>query len=260
MAERSYAVLRRPPSTHLLGRRIAGDYSQESATPPKADLLAWGQSAGQGRQGRSWSSPPGGIYATLIRSLAADPGDATGTPAASAPANLLQTLPLLVATTLCETLNDDLAGRCRLKWPNDLLVDGRKLGGILIDATSRGNAAAGGPGALAVISFGINHGPVDQPEATSLEREAPGGTPLVDLALRLIEAVDHALEGGFSEADVVGRYRRLSLHRPGDALCCRLCGSEVEGVFQGFDRHGFLRLSVGGEERLLTAGEISDHG
>ncbi len=250
LAERGFAVLRQPLSTHLLGRRIAREYSQESAWPPKADLLAWRQEAGQGRGGRSWSSPPGGVYATLIRPLTADVA--------------LQTLPLKVATTLCEALNDDLDGRCRLKWPNDLLVGGRKLGGILIDVASRGAAPDGSSSAeapgLAVVSFGVNHRHPDQPGATSMEREAAGRTLLADLAVRLVEAVDGALEAGPPVADVVGRYRQFSLHRPGDALRCRLRGDEVEGVFQGFDRHGFLRLEVGGEERLLTAGEIIDHG
>ena len=60
-------------------------------------------------------------------------------------------------------------------------------------------------------------------------------------------------------ADVIGRYRQLSLHRPGDTLCCRLRDDRIEGVFQGFDRRGFLRIRIGDEERLLTAGEVVDH-
>ncbi len=241
-------------STHLLGRRIANEYSQESAQPPKTDLLAWQQSAGHGREGRPWSSPPGGVYATLVRSLAADTG--------------LQTLPLLVATALCEALNAELAGRCRLKWPNDLLVGGRKLGGILIDVTSRGavpseamltSPPSGGAAGLAVISFGVNHGDLNQAGVTSLEREAPGRTLLTEVAVRLVEAVDSALERDPPAADVVDSYTRFSLHRPGDSLRCRVLGEEIEGVFQGFDRNGFLRLLVGGEERLLTAGEIADN-
>ncbi len=255
LAERGFAILRHPESTHLLGRRIANEYSQESARPPMTDLLAWRQSAGHGRAGRPWSSPAGGIYATLIRSLATD--------------DSLQTLPLLVANALCEALNAELDGCCRLKWPNDLLVGGRKLGGILIDAASRGPEAHGGSSEavrLAVISFGVNHRDLDQAGepglegATSLEREAPGRTNLVDVAVRLVEAIDAALDLDLPAAEVVDRYRRLSLHRPGDPLCCRVLGDELEGTFQGFDRNGFLRLRVGDEERLLTAGEIADDG
>lgn len=245
LAERGLAILRRPRSTHLLGRRIAHEHTQEHATPPKTDLVAWRQTAGEGRGGHSWTSPPGGVYATLIRSLRVD--------------SSLQTLPLRVATVLCETLNADLAGRCRLKWPNDLLVDGRKLGGILIDVISPGSAAESNEG-LAVISFGVNHAQPDQAGATSMEQEAPDKTTLGELVVRLVVAVDGALEEDLTAADVVDHYRELSLHQPGDALSCLLQGDRIEGIFQGFDEHGFLRLQVGGEERLLTAGEVLDHG
>ena len=111
-----------------------------------------------------------------------------------------------------------------------------------------------------VISFGVNHWDLDLAGVTSLEREAPGRTTLADVAVRLVEAVDDALERRPEAADVVGRYRQLSLHSPGDALRCRVLGDELEGIFQGFDRNGFLRLLVGDEERLLTAGEISNDG
>ncbi len=239
IAREALVILRRPASTHLLGRRIVEEYSQEGARPPAADFVAWRQTAGMGREQRSWTSPPGGVYATLVRPLP--------------PAVVSQILPSLVAVALCETVNLDLDGRCRLKWPNDLLVDGLKLGGILIDVISRGDS-----GELAVISFGINHRRIDLPGTTSLEGEAAGRKPLADLTARLVEAVDAALTAGAPVSEVAARYRRLSLHRPGDVIRCRLGDDVVEGVFDGFDRHGFLRLRVGGEERLLTAGEVAD--
>lgn len=226
------------PSTHLLARRIVREYSDESAEVPAADVLAWRQTAGQGRGGRRWSSPAGaGVYATLIRPLAAAP---------------LQALPLLVAIALCEALNLYLQGRCRLKWPNDLLVEGRKLGGILIDATSDPDG-----GGTAIISFGVNHGrEIDVPGATSLERLMPAGVSLVDLTAQLVEAIDSALSEPGSAEQAITRYQGLSLHRVGEALRCRVGGDELEGVFQGFDEHGFLRLLVAGVERLVTAGEV----
>ena len=238
-------VLKQPTSTHLLARRIVEEYSAESAQAPPSDFLAWHQTEGRGRrEGRSWSSPAGGgVYATLIRSLAA---------------TTLQTLPLLVAVALCEALNTQLAGRCRLKWPNDLWVAGRKLAGILIDATSRGQ---GEGERLAVISFGVNHGRrLDQAGATSMEIEAPGGKPLPELAAQLVEAVDRALADPPPADEIIARYRKLSLHRAGDVLRCRVGEEEIEGVFEGFDRRGFLRLVVDGEERLVTAGEVRSEG
>jgi len=110
-------------STHRLGRRIVRDYLREGTEPPAADVLAWRQSAGEGRDGRGWSSPPGGgVYASLVRPLAAE--------------TRVQTLPILVAVAVAEVLDRYLGGRCRLKWPNDLMVGERKLGGLLIDVVS----------------------------------------------------------------------------------------------------------------------------
>ena len=234
-------VLQSTPSTHQLARRIAQEYSDESAQAPAADFLAWQQTAGQGRHGRSWSSPGGaGVYATLIRRLAS---------------SALQTLPLLVATALGETLNHLVDDRCRLKWPNDLWVEGHKLGGILIDAQSRGDAEG-----VAVVSFGVNYGrAMEVAGATSVELLAPGRTSLPELVVNLVTAIDGALARSATASEVVERYRRLSLHRPGETLRCRTGDDEIEGVFAGFDQRGFLRLAVDGEERLLAAGEIDDH-
>ena len=169
-------------------------------------------------------------------------------PLAAAP---LQALPVLVAIALCECLNLHLGGRCRLKWPNDLLVDGSKLGGILIDATSHADGCG-----TAIISFGVNHDEIDVPGATSLERLVPGKVSLIDLTVQLIEAVDDGLAAPVAAEETIPRYQGLSLHRVGEAMRCRVGGDELEGVFQGFDEHGFLRLLVAGEERLVTAGEV----
>ena len=81
-------------------------------SPPPALLVAWEQSEGRGRRGRTWVSPPGrGVYASLLTPL---PGDAD-----------LHTLPLLAGVGLCRAANrhlPDAGPRCRLKWPNDLLL------------------------------------------------------------------------------------------------------------------------------------------
>lgn len=238
-------LLERPVSTHLLARRIVQEYAAESSWAPTADLLAWHQTGGLGREGRTWSSRPGrGVYVSLIRPL-----EAKGSSVSP------QTLPLLVATALCETLNLYLAGRCRLKWPNDLLVSGRKLAGVLIDTTSRG-----AEGAMAVISFGVNHGAIDEPGATAVETEAPGVVSMPGLTAELVAAVDVALESKAEKEQVVADYCALSLHRPGDTLRCRIRGEDVEGFFVGFDANGFLRLRVGDDERLVVAGEVRQDG
>ncbi len=248
-------------STLLLGRRIVEEYAREGTVAPDADIVAWRQLAGRGRRGRTWSSPPGcGVYATLIRAQP-EPG-------------ALQLLPLLTAVACCENLNRYLGGRCRLKWPNDLLVGDSKLGGLLIEAITQSEQMQ-----VAIISLGINYSAdlaaLAEARATSLHHEmsAPpaargtsAGSPgkavpsLAGLAVDLIAGLDEELDRGAPASEVLRRYQRLSSYRPGDFLRCQLDSHLLEGRFLGFDEHGFLRLEVGGEERLLSTGEILSGG
>ncbi|MEM1206861.1 MAG: biotin--[acetyl-CoA-carboxylase] ligase [Acidobacteriota bacterium] len=230
-------------STHHLGRRLAREYISEGGSPPPADIFAWEQSESVGRHGRSWSSPRGaGVYATLVRPLDEAP---------------LQLLPLQVAVSLCQTLNGLLDDRCRLKWPNDLVCNSRKLGGILIDSFSRGD----GP-PVAVISFGVNHSrdldALGEPAATSLLAEGSPPVGLAELTDRLVADLDRRLSD--TDGDVVPTYRDLSAHRPGEALVCRHGDETICGRFRGIDPQGFLLLEVEGEERRLAAGDIESHG
>ncbi|MEM7582667.1 MAG: biotin--[acetyl-CoA-carboxylase] ligase [Acidobacteriota bacterium] len=241
-------ILRCPASTHQLARRIVVEYGDESAVAPASDFLAWQQSEGHGREGRLWSSPPGaGVYATLIRPLE-HPDPELAVP--------VQTLPLRVACALAESINLLLAGKCRLKWPNDLLVGGRKLGGILIDVVSRAEA----PG-VAVISFGINYAAeCEVPGATSLLDEAATSLDLPGFAAQLVAAVDRSLKRAESAEDTAERFAELAIHQPGDSLSWQYDGTELEGIFRGFDEHGFLRLEVDGELRVLTSGDVASVG
>jgi BirA family transcriptional regulator, biotin operon repressor / biotin---[acetyl-CoA-carboxylase] ligase len=246
-------VLRRVTSTNQLARSIVADYESEAQDLHPLLIVALEQSGGRGRQGRSWASPAGkGVYATRVLSLR-DPG-------------LLQALPLLVGLGLCRALSRHLPVPCRLKWPNDLVVETpagrRKIGGILIEALVRP-----GEGAAAIIGFGVNHshGGEDLPDlqetATSLE-QLGGQVPLAELTWDLVAGLEreltHLEDDLVSDdlADTVARYRELSVHRPGDALSCRVGEQVVEGTFLGFDEHGRLRLNCGGEEILVSSGEV----
>jgi len=247
-------------STHRLGRRIVRDYLREGTEPPAADVLAWRQSAGEGRDGRGWSSPPGGgVYASLVRPLAAE--------------TRVQTLPILVAVAVAEVLDRYLGGRCRLKWPNDLMVGERKLGGLLIDVVSaprrdatRSPSTRGSRGAVAIFGIGVNHGggaELDPLRATSLEAEAARADldpppPLATVTREVLEAVDRELGENPGVEELMERYRRRSIHRPGDRIRCRLPGEEVVGSFRGFDDNGFLLLEVAGEERRIQVGVVGD--
>ncbi len=208
---------------------------------PVLAIVAREQTAGRGRQGRTWVSESDvGIYATIVRPVAAG--------------SCLQTLPLLVAIGLARSLRD-LGCEVGLKWPNDLLVDGKKLGGVLIETLSRPDETV-----VAIIGFGINHGHRDDqlptPVSTSLRLQVE---PLPDLPT----VVGAVLRGVDAELSHLGdipyareRYEELSIHDRGEQLRFTMGGQEIEGTFLGFDERGFLRLEVSGREKILASGEI----
>ncbi|MEM1176828.1 MAG: biotin--[acetyl-CoA-carboxylase] ligase [Acidobacteriota bacterium] len=233
---------RRTPSSHQTARRLIEEYGSEESMPPRIDIVAFEQTAGRGREDRPWSSPAeAGLYASLVR------------PVSSA---AVPYLPLLVPVALTETLAAETGGRCRIKWPNDLVVEGKKLAGILIDAKAQGDQHA------AVISFGINvTADVDrfgQANATSLGVFAEPRS-LATLFEDTIDAVDAALSAA-PEPSLFDRYRSLSQHRDGDRLRWRQGEENVEGFFRGFEPDGRLRLEVNGEVTRVAAGTLLEAG
>ncbi|HVR30282.1 MAG TPA: biotin--[acetyl-CoA-carboxylase] ligase [Thermoanaerobaculia bacterium] len=227
-------------STNTLARRLLEEAWTGPGPCPEVVIVALEQTAGRGRQGRSWVSRRGlGVYVTLL--AAVDEAE-------------LQTLPLLVGVGLARALRR-LGCPVRLKWPNDLQVDGRKLGGILIESISREASTA-----AAIIGFGVNHGHLRRelptPIAISLREVLDPLPPLPELIADLVEAV--AVERAHAgDADYARQaYEELTVHRPGQTLRCRVAHEDLEGVFLGFDERGFLRLAVDGGERRVASGEI----
>lgn len=251
-------LLRTVGSTNALARRIADEYAEEGIDLRPALLVAFEQTAGRGRQGRTWSSPPGaGAYVTLLWPL---PGP-----------EVLPNLPLVVPVALAAALDRHLpaARPAGIKWPNDLLVGGRKIGGVLIDGLAAGE---GGGAGVALIGFGVNRAQVADElaglggavPATSLAVEAPPAPPAARLVWDLVTAVAEGLADAGDRRRAVAAYARRSVHRPGDPVRCRTAEETLEGRFRGFDERGFLRLELtraatgrrSGEEVLMRAGEV----
>jgi BirA family transcriptional regulator, biotin operon repressor / biotin---[acetyl-CoA-carboxylase] ligase len=259
LARENVVLLEQVGSTNLLARSILREYVKECEEMPPVLVVAWEQTAGRGRQGRSWSSPPGrGVYATLAFQVAAP--------------EELQALPLLAGVGLSRTLDRLLPVPCRLKWPNDLLVGRRKIGGILIETVVQPDECV-----AAVLGFGVNLdlGEDELPDerATSLRLEGGAPVSLAELTWELATGLERELAHRGDPAYAVEAYRERSVHRPGDHLVVRmdgrLDGEVVEGTFAGFDEHGLLLLDpVGGRAgepaeggRLrLSAGEVITEG
>jgi BirA family biotin operon repressor/biotin-[acetyl-CoA-carboxylase] ligase len=233
-------VADRIDSTNTLARRLFDEAWTGSGSGPEALIAALEQTAGRGRQGRGWVSRRGlGVYATLLLAV----GEKE-----------LQTLPLLVGIGLARALRE-LGCPARLKWPNDVQVAGRKLGGILIESISRDAT-----GAAAIIGFGVNHGhhaaELPTPASTSL-RQLLDPLPRLervaaDLVAGVLAEIAHAGDAKYARQ----AYEEMTVHRAGETLRCRMAEEDLEGVFLGFDERGFLRLAVNGRERRVASGEI----
>lgn len=232
-APENLVVLPVVDSTNRIARAIVQEYEIEEQPLPPLLILALEQSGGRGRQGRPWASPAGkGVYATRVLTVE----DSAA----------LQTLPLLVGIGLCRAL---APLPCRLKWPNDLLVEGKKIGGILIEAMVRAEGES-----RALIGFGVNvsQDPGMPESSTSVQRLGVTGS-LEDVTWRLVEGLERELEHLGDLAYAAAAYRELSVHRPGDRIVCRVGEGTVEGVFMEIDDQGRLVLDDG---TRLSSGEV----
>ena len=225
-------------NAEALARAHAGD-------PGPLWVSADRQVSGRGRGGRNWVSEPGNLYASL---LLVDP----------APTDHLSDLPILAAVALARAI-ETLVGKeglVRLKWPNDLLIDGAKLSGILLEST---NLDAGLR--AVVIGFGVNcrHHPdaADYP-TTSLAAEGLPSDPEV-----LFEALDRQIGAlltiwnrgrGFAAILSAWRDRAVGV---GEPIRVRLSDRTLSGRFEDIDPAGRLILrEPSGSCRKISAGDV----
>jgi BirA family biotin operon repressor/biotin-[acetyl-CoA-carboxylase] ligase len=227
-------------NTALLGR--PGPKSGASEV-----LLAEYQSAGRGRRGRAWLAPPGGaICLSLSWTFAAVPPD-------------LGALGLVVGVCALRALHDVGVRGAGLKWPNDLLVGERKLGGVLIDL----RAESSGP-AYVVIGIGLNMAL----GAGVLKKIAAAGLPATDLVSAGLAAPSrNRVAAGLISRCVDGliAFERAGLKpfleewRSVDALRGRAVdvkvveGAAARGLARGIDVHGALMVETSqGLERFIS--------
>lgn len=211
-------------------------------------LVADIQTAGRGRRGRPWTSELGNLFATLVL-----PNPA---PVAHI-AQLCFVAGLALRDAVLSAAPLVAPEQLRLKWPNDLMLDGGKLAGILVEG---GSDPAGRP--AAVIGFGVNclHHPEDLPyRATSLD--AAGCPTAPD---RVLEALDRAMavrlnqwNGGNGFPSVRADWLRHALAL-GDTVVVRIGERVVTGRFENIDARGAMMLRRrDGVAEIITAGDVS---
>ena len=215
-----------------------------SGEPGNHWFAARRQSAGRGRGGRPWHSPPGNLHATLLLIDACPPRHA-------AKLGFAAGLALLQAAEACVPGVKGLA----LKWPNDLLLDGAKCAGLLVE----GSTLSGGRHAAA-IGFGVNiaaHPPATPYPARHLAADAPGLTAEAFFAA-LSDAFAETL-GRFDRGEGYAAIRAEWLSRAfgiGKPLRARLLEGEKQGIFEGLDNEGRLMLRTARGLELIAAGDV----
>ncbi|MBN8941413.1 MAG: biotin--[acetyl-CoA-carboxylase] ligase [Rhizobiales bacterium] len=202
------------------------------------------QTAGRGRRGRSWTSQEGNLFASL---LLVDP----------APVVHVAELCFVAALALDDallTLAPDVAERFRLKWPNDGLLDGAKVAGILIEATTRASTTH------VAIGIGVNiaHHPGDTPYPTT-SFAAKGFDFSRDQLFEALSASMVRALALWNRGERFAQIRAGWLARAaglGGPLFVHADGKRAEGIFAGLDAHGRLILDTPDGRQFITAGEV----
>jgi BirA family biotin operon repressor/biotin-[acetyl-CoA-carboxylase] ligase len=215
-------------------------------TPAQFWIVADQQAAGRGRRGRTWVSEPGNLYATRI---------VTGSRPAVATPEVCFVAALALHDAVLECCPGLAAERLRLKWPNDLLLDGEKLAGILVEAISGQRAP------VVAIGFGINcrvHPKNVAFPATDLSRAGFVVSPAA-----VLEALGSALERRLREWDGGKNFAAIRedwLERAcglGAAIEVRLGDRTLDGTFEALDESGCLvLLRADGVRETVRAGDV----
>ena len=236
----SLAVLSRVSSTNVIARRVVNECIENELSLPRAMIVAGEQFAGRGRNQRTWSSPPGkGIYATTLFACSL---------------RELPLVPLEMANIVASYLRDVFAIDARVKWPNDVFANGRKIAGILIEARVQEDRA------YLLIGTGINVEPVngdDRPNATTISELSPRDFNGIENAtLAFIEHVDERLAHPFDHDRVLEEWRARSIHNPGDRITCVIGERTIIGTWSGIDEGGRALLHSGDETIAVSAGDL----
>ena len=232
-----------PDGWTLVALDSVGSTNDEAARLAEAGAsegtIVWAreQTGGRGRRGRNWASPPGNLYSSTILRPDCDAARATelGFVAALAVADIVP------------------AGRkVRVKWPNDVMVDGGKVAGILLESS----IAQGGLVEHVIAGIGVNVSIAPQLPEMRYPGAALGGsvgTALELLAQSLARRLSEWRHDGF------GAVREAWLAKAGPLgadVDVRLGEELVSGCFAGLDREGALLLDTAAGRRRIVSGEL----
>ena len=258
--------------THALGRTLRGKASVPSTNTEAAQWARQGaphgsvvvtefQTAGRGRQGRSWRAAAG---QNLMFSVVLRP---------SFPLERLGLLPIAAGVAVADAVHPFIAPHePTLKWPNDVLIEGQKICGILSETSFAGPraapGAAGGKPGFVVLGIGLNVNQTQFPEAlsetaTSLRLASGRLVPRAVLFARLLERLEERSDA-LATASGAPRLRDAfhhRMHRRGEPATLHVPGTErtVSGTVRGITDDGALLLDTDAGRRAVYAGDVTSH-
>lgn len=226
-------------STSDEAKRLARDGAEEGLV-----VSAGIQTAGRGRRGRLWMSPPGNLYMSLVLRPKCRTAEAAQ-------------LGFVAALGMIGAIGELAPGLIvRAKWPNDLLANGKKVAGILLETEMTG----GDQPDFVIIGIGVNlaSSPIDTPyPSTSLAEEGAKAPAPNDMLVRFVgrfaELLDVWRDRGFAPIREAWLLKAVGL---GEPIRVRLERDTLDGRFCDLDDDGALILGTPGGQRRIAAGEI----
>jgi BirA family biotin operon repressor/biotin-[acetyl-CoA-carboxylase] ligase len=229
-------------STHALARKIITEMDEESQKLGATLILADRQDRGEGRGGRRWESPEGGIYLNWLRSCLT--------------ANTVAQLPMLAAAAAHQAITCVGISEARIRWPNDILIEGRKVAGILVYARH-------GTVSWVSVGLGVNLETVpviddreSLPPTSVVEQIRPGDVEAWrhEIVCSFILGLDRLMA---DPTQAIAGWRNLLVQQPGDTVAIRLAsGGIASGTLVDVTEEGFLKIRANGKQRVITGGDI----
>jgi len=223
-------ALRLAPSTLDIAHELGASGAAHGAT-----VIAEEQTSGRGRDGRRWHSPPGGVWLSmLVRSPHAD----------------LRTVSLRAGLVVADALDELLGGpRARLKWPNDVLIDDRKIAGVLSEGRWQGNSLQ-----WLAVGIGVNvwNGvPVELAHRAVALQEFLPDVRRLDVLDRLVPGITAIGTGAPPLSDAESR-----AFAERDWLRGRMLRAPVVGTASGIRGDGALLVESGGAVTPVLDGHV----